>query len=131
MNRMNILISFAAAFLAGAIGAMGFGGGAVLIIFLTLFEKINQFTAQGINLLFFIPVALTATAINAKKGKIDYTTVLPLCVGGMAGAGIGFFAAGTVGVKAVARLFGGAILLLGVKEIVNGVKTMLASRRGR
>ena len=65
---MNIL-ALLAGLLSGIIGAMGLGGGAVLIIYLSLFTETEQLTAQGINLLFFIPTALLAVIIYAIKKK--------------------------------------------------------------
>ena len=47
---MNIIIGL----LSGAAASMGFGGGFVLIIYLTVFLNIDQITAQGVNLLFFL-----------------------------------------------------------------------------
>ena len=38
---------------SGIIGAMGLGGGAVLIIYLSVFTDMPQLEAQGINLIFF------------------------------------------------------------------------------
>ena len=43
---------------SGVIGAMGLGGGAVLIIFLNIFTDYSQLEAGGINLLFFVPILL-------------------------------------------------------------------------
>ena len=43
-----------AGLLSGIIGAMGLGGGAVLLIYLSLIKGTDQLKAQGINLLFFI-----------------------------------------------------------------------------
>ena len=40
--------------LSGVIGALGMGGGGVLIIFLSAFAGLDQLKAQGINLLFFL-----------------------------------------------------------------------------
>ena len=45
---------------SGIIGAMGLGGGAVLIIYLSVFTDMPQLEAQGINLIFFIPIAIAA-----------------------------------------------------------------------
>ena len=71
MNTVALL----AGLLSGIIGAMGMGGGAVLIIYLTLFASVEQLTAQGINLIFFIPIGITAILIYAKKGKIKWNCV--------------------------------------------------------
>ena len=44
-----------AAIASGILGAMGMGGGGILMIYLTVFAGLEQSLAQGINLLFFIP----------------------------------------------------------------------------
>ena len=72
---MNIVALLAGLF-SGIIGGMGLGGGAVLIIYLTLFTETEQLTAQGINLLFFIPTALLAVIIYAVKKKIKSAVII-------------------------------------------------------
>ena len=47
-------------------GIFGSGGGMILIIYLTAFANISQLTAQGINLLFFIPIAILSVIIHTK-----------------------------------------------------------------
>lgn len=106
-----------AGLLSGIIGGMGLGGGAVLIIYLTVFKDTEQLTAQGINLLFFVPIALTALLIYAFKKQIKWKTVLPLALGGILGAVGGIFLADFIGGVWTARLFGGFITILGIKEI--------------
>ena len=81
---MNI-ISIIAGFFAGLIGAMGFGGGGILIIYLVIFANIPQIVAQGINLIFFIPCAITATVIYLIKGQIKIKAILPVIAGGITG----------------------------------------------
>ena len=44
-----------AVIVSAAVGAMGLGGGSVLILYLTLILNMQQVQAQGINLLFFLP----------------------------------------------------------------------------
>ena len=43
-----------ASFIIALLSGMGIGSGGLLVIYLTLLEKVPQLTAQGINLLFFI-----------------------------------------------------------------------------
>ena len=50
---MNISALLAGLF-SGILGSMGLGGGAVLVIYLSLFTNTKQLSAQGINLIFFI-----------------------------------------------------------------------------
>ena len=45
-----MIINIITGFFSGIISGMGIGGGAILIPALIMIEKINQQTAQGINL---------------------------------------------------------------------------------
>ena len=85
---MNIAALLAGLF-SGIIGGMGMGGGAVLIIYLSLFTDTPQIKSQGINLLFFIPIGLTALIIYAFKKQIKWKNVLPLALFGIVGSFLG------------------------------------------
>ncbi|MCQ2477647.1 MAG: sulfite exporter TauE/SafE family protein [Clostridia bacterium] len=113
---MNLTV-ITAGFLSGLIGGMGLGGGAVLIMYLSLYTATPELESQGINLLFFIPIGITATAIYAFKKQIKWKTVLTVCIGGVAGAFFGYNLAGFIGAKYLAKIFGAGILLFGLKEI--------------
>ncbi len=113
---MNIA-ALLAGLLSGIIGGMGLGGGAVLIIYLTVFKNTEQLRAQGINLLFFIPIATLAIIIYACKKQIKWRVTLPFALGGALGAVGGFFLTDFIGGNFTAKLFGGFLILLGLKEI--------------
>lgn len=111
-----------AGFLSGAIGAMGLGGGAVLLIYLALFKDTNQLEAQGINLIFFIPVAVLSVIIYAFKKQIKWKMVLLLSALGIVGAAAGVWISGVIGTKILAKIFGGLLALLGVWQIISALK---------
>ena len=52
-----MILDIIAGIISGILGAMGFGGGGILILYLTLYKDMPQVVSQGINLLFFIPSA--------------------------------------------------------------------------
>lgn len=106
-----------AGLLSGMIGGMGLGGGAVLIIYLTVFKHTEQLKAQGINLLFFIPIATLAIIIYAFKKQIKWRVTLPLALSGILGAVGGFYLTDFIGGNFTAKLFGGFLILLGLKEL--------------
>ena len=118
---MNIA-ALLAGLLSGIIGGMGLGGGAVLIIYLTVFRDVEQLKAQGINLLFFIPIALVAVIIYAFKKQIKWRISVPVAEGGFIGAAGGFFLTDIIGGGLTAKLFGGFLVILGVKEIFSKSK---------
>ena len=55
-----IVLTFLAALVSGICASMGLGGGSILILFLTFFLGVDRIVAGGVNLLFFIPVALVS-----------------------------------------------------------------------
>ena len=114
---MNIL-ALLAGLLSGIIGAMGLGGGAVLIIYLTLFTDTNQLKAQGINLFFFLPIAVIAVVIYAFKKEIKWKKIIPIALGGILGSFLGIFLSTFIGGEFLSKLFGGGLVLLGIKEII-------------
>ena len=113
---MNIAALLAGLF-SGILGAMGLGGGAVLIIYLTLFTETDQLTAQGINLLFFIPCALLAVTIYAFKRKIKWRITLRIAAWGILGTALGLSLTSFLGGDITAKIFGALLIIIGVMEI--------------
>ena len=111
------IITSIAGFLSGAIGAMGLGGGAVLLIYLTVFDKTPQFKAQGMNLIFFIPIAVLAVIIYAFKKEIKWKEILPLILGGLIGSGMGLMVSNAFGQDFVSKIFAVLLIALGLKEL--------------
>ncbi len=103
--------------LSGLIGAMGVGGGGVLIIYLTLIEELEQTKAQGINLLFFIPIAITAILIYNRKKLIDWRIAVPFSLFGIIGSLAGFWISSIISGKFLSKIFGGMLILMGIREL--------------
>lgn len=113
---MNWVTALAGA-LSGMTGAMGLGGGAVLLLYLTLFTDTPQLTAQGINLLFFLPIAALSLPIHRKNGLIDFSVVLPCALCGLLGAAAGSLLSGLLDARLLQKLFAGGLLAVGLREI--------------
>lgn len=110
---MNIIIGL----LSGTAASMGFGGGFILIIYLTAFSDVNQITAQGVNLLFFLPVALVSLIIHQKNRLIKWKVLLSLIPGGIAGILLGTFISSNIDVSFLQKLFAGLLIFVGFKEL--------------
>ncbi len=113
---MNIAALLAGLF-SGIIGSMGLGGGAVLLIYLTLFADIDQLTAQGINLLFFIPIATVSVIIYAIRRQIKWKIILKIAFWGLVGAAAGLTVTSLLGGELTSKIFGILLILMGIKEI--------------
>ena len=102
------IIPFLCGLGASILSAWGVGGGTLLLLVMTLFLDVDQRTAQGINLLFFLPTAASALVCHARGGYLDKPTLksaVPL-----AGAWI----ATNLDVAVLRKPFGVYLLLSGV-----------------
>ncbi len=114
---MNWLWSALAGTASGILGAMGMGGGGILIIYLTLFAGVEQGMAQGINLLFFIPSAVIALIIYWKKKLIDWKTAFLCSSLGVVGALAGSWLSTIIDGAILGKLFGVLLLIMGIKQL--------------
>jgi len=113
----NIFWAVGASFLGAVIGALGMGGGSVLIIYLTAYLGLEQLAAQGINLVFFLPVAAVALIFHHKHSLIKWKVALLCAAVGLAGVYFGQMIAMRVGSELLQKLFGGFLLIIGLREI--------------
>ena len=124
---MNITALLAGLF-SGILGSMGLGGGAVLIIYLTLFTDIKQLAAQGINLLFFIPIAVVSVFIYSIKKQIKWKITLKLAFWGLIGTSLGLTLTDFLGGELTGKVFGGLLVILGLMEIFKKNSKTVAKR---
>lgn len=96
---------------------MGLGGGGVLIIYLSLFTATEQLTAQGINLIFFIPIGILSLIIYTIKKQIKWKITLKIALFGIIGAVTGILLADYLGGNITQKVFGGLLILMGIGEI--------------
>lgn len=96
------------------VGSMGLGGGSVLILYLTLVKNTPQLLAQGINLLFFLPCAVTAVCIYWKQGILRLSIIWRMAVGGLIGVLLGQMLLRQIGTKTITALFAGFLIIAGI-----------------
>jgi len=108
---------YIAALLTGVFASLGVGGGMILIIYLTMFAGEDQLSAQGINLLFFIPIAVLSVIIHTKNRFIEWGKIIPAILTGIIGAIAGTFLAEYLGSVVIRKIFAGFILLFGIREL--------------
>lgn len=113
-------------FLAGAIGGilggMGMGGGTLLIPILTFFLKVEQKTAQAINLFSFVPMAIIVLIVHAKNKLIDIKGLLPLAISAVALSILGSYILRFVDGNIQTKLFGGFLTILAIVKFIVTVK---------
>ncbi|MBD5129126.1 MAG: sulfite exporter TauE/SafE family protein [Ruminococcaceae bacterium] len=104
-------------FLTGVLASMGLGGGFVLVVWLTLFAETEQRTAQGINVLFFLPIAFVSLIMHLKNGLVNKVLVRKLAVGGLLGAAAGTLVSQVIANDLLRKLFALFLLAFGLKEL--------------
>ncbi|MEG2073894.1 MAG: sulfite exporter TauE/SafE family protein [Angelakisella sp.] len=117
---MDMLTLWIAAFGAGVLGAMGLGGGGILMLYLVTLE-LSQRAAQGINLLFILPVGLVGLWFHRKHGLLQARPLLPVLLGGIVGVLLGNLLAAYLCEPLLRRIFGLLILIIGAKELRSGI----------
>lgn len=113
----QILIATIVAFFTGIFASLGLGGGFILIIYLTVFANMSQIGAQGINLIFFIPIALLSIIMHNRNKLIDWNHVPICCIFGVAGAILGTLLALKLNSKTLTTLFALLLIYVGLKEV--------------
>ena len=110
---LNVLVGA----LLGLLSGLGVGGGSLLLLWLTLAAGVDQSTARVMNLMFFLPCALAATAFRWRQSKPDWSLILPAAGAGLAGALIGNLIAPGLDRALLRKAFGVLFLLTGWKEV--------------
>lgn len=110
---MSLLIGF----LTGIAASMGLGGGFILILYLTLFAGAGQLEAQGVNLLFFLPIALFSVILHTRSGLVEWKKLPFAALAGIAGAALGTVLGGFLGDGLLRKLFAGLLILVALREL--------------
>lgn len=105
------------AFLTGIFASMGLGGGMVLIVYLTVFAGFSQLLAQGINLVFFIPIAIISLVLHTKNKLVEWKKAVPAVLWGTATVIISAWLANRIEQSLLSKAFGIFLILMGLKEL--------------
>ena len=106
----------------GVFSGLGIGGGTLLMVWMTAVMGIAQKTAQGINLLYFLPTAACALIFHIKTRLIRWRVVIPAAVAGCLTAAGAAFLANSMDTGLLRKLFGGFLILVGLWELFGAHK---------
>lgn len=114
---MNGILSFVISLISGALSGIGIGGGAILLIFMSVFLNMPQLNAQYINLLYFIPTAITALIVHRKNKLIVLNIGLVAAAFGIAGAILGSFVATRLDSAMLKKVFSLLLFYIGFQQL--------------
>ena len=112
------LLPVLAGFCTGILSAWGVGGGTLLLLVMTLFLGVDQRTAQGINLLYFLPTAGVGLLFHRKAGMLDKQALRQAIPWGVATAALGAWCATAMDTELLRRPFGVYLLVMGVITLI-------------
>ena len=110
---LNILVGTALGFLSG----LGVGGGSLLLLWLTLVVGMEPGQARVMNLLFFLPSAVIATAFRWKQSKPNWQLTLPAVGAALLGALLGNWLGPSLDMDILKKALGVLFLLTGIREL--------------
>ena len=121
------MVGFLVGLFTGILSGFGVGGGTLLMLYLTMIQKIPQFTAAGINLFYFIFCAPPALVSHIKNKRIHKKAFWLCTLSGCALAILGSLLAARMDTHLLHRLFGGLLCYVGVRELLACRKSKNAS----
>ena len=120
-GSLPVLESLPVMFLVGTVlgflAGLGIGGGSLLILWLTIVLQVDQTTARGINLLFFLPAAIIACCFRWKQGTIHWKQIFPAILSGCLAAAVFSLLSPSLDLNLTKKLFGGLLIFTGLREI--------------
>ena len=90
----------------------------VYLLVMTLFLGVDQRTAQGINLLYFLPTAGAGLLFHRKAGMLDKQALRQAIPWGVATAALGAWCATAMDTELLRRPFGVYLLVMGVITLI-------------
>lgn len=114
---MSLVAASIVGLLSGILASMGLGGGFVLVVYFAIFTDFVQKGAQGINLLFFIPVTVIAVIIHIKNRLIDIKTAIVCSLFGIPAVVAGFYLAQNIDNMWLRKAFAVFIIISGLKDL--------------
>ena len=99
------ILEFLVGLVTGIISGFGIGGGSLLILYLTAVAGVNQYTAGGVNLLYFIGCAPCALISHIKNKRIVWQAVLFCTLAGVITSVAAAFLGARMEVGLLRRLF--------------------------
>lgn len=114
---------------SGVIAGMGMGGGTLLIPILTILLTFAQKTAQCINLIAFIPMAIVALIIHIKNKLVDFKAGLLIIATGVVSAVGGAILANAIKNAILQKIFAVFLILIAFFQFYQIIKNLIKNSK--
>lgn len=107
---------------------MGVGSAGLLIIYLTSFGNVEQFSAQGLNLVFFLFATIASLLVHVKKRKLYPYLIAGAVILAIPGVLFGGYIARMLETEILRKLFGGMLVITGSISASNVINEMRSGK---
>lgn len=114
---LNLCLKILIALILGTLAGLGVGGGSILLLWLTLVEKIPVEQARIYNLLFFLPTASIVGIHAVKHSGMQIKEILPAVIGGCIAAVLCSKLQIFLPIQILKKIFGFILIFTGIREI--------------
>lgn len=123
MNPVEVVASLLIGLVAGVVsGALGVGGGVVMVPAMVLLLGVEQAVAQGTSLFVILPTAISGAQSHYRRRNLDLQPTIRLgLVGAITAAGGAYMAVHIDHVR-LRQLFALYMLLVGLQSIYKGLR---------
>lgn len=101
----------------GTMSGLGIGGGSLLMVYLTSIQSYPLPQARLMNLLFFVPAAVISSVSGLRKGRIDFSDVIPASIAGCISAVLAHRISTNWPIDILKKFWGLFLIYIGVREI--------------
>lgn len=102
---MSWIVIAVVSLLSGLLGSLGMGAGAVLRSTCAFSAAWEQFEAQGINLIFFLPIAVLSILLHARNHLISWKAAGVCILAGLPAVFLGVWLGGLAGGPLLSKFF--------------------------
>lgn len=113
----GVIFPAIAGLVCGIISGWGIGGGTILMIFMTNIAGLPQNIAQGINLVYFLPLSAAALISHFKNNLVNKRAVVPAVIFGVIASSAASFLATALDPSILKKIFGIFLLVIGIREL--------------
>lgn len=113
----SALVALLVGVVLGFLSGLGVGGGTLLILWLTQVIGMDPSVARTVNLLFFIAAAGSVSLLRIKKKQIPWKKIYPAVLAGCLSAWLFSALSEHLPRELLEKLFGGLLLITGIKEL--------------
>jgi uncharacterized membrane protein YfcA len=103
-------------------GALGVGGGVVMVPAMVLLLGVQQAVAQGTSLFVILPTAISGAQSHHARHNLDIQPTIWIGLIGAVTAAAGAFAAVHTENRLLRQVFAGYLLLIGVRTLYRGLR---------